>query len=319
MTPVRPCPIRHARRTERAARSTWYAWSKAPRSRIAILPRPNICSISPDTTLARYSLHPRTWFRVLALAFSRRLIFLRVCFHTPSPSAYTYGQIPRGALVLGDPLSTTCARDKGCPFIFAGAVRIILWEGDVAATALRAPPRPRLYPVFGHRPPHPRHGAARLDLSIRALLLRVVASPVCSAPGLRMRSSYRRTCTVCIRIPIRIPPRLPKHRHRKQDRVVEHNHLLPAPPLPPRTGRSGCGWECTLRATMCSCVARPWPAAGEDPSAGVGAKTLPRKTLYQHPRVHETIYTAPRDPSSCLDEEETQSPTSVRARIDRVG
>ncbi|KAJ7817809.1 hypothetical protein B0H14DRAFT_1382352 [Mycena olivaceomarginata] len=66
--------------------------------------------------------------------FFRRLIFLRVCFHAFSPSdgaAYTYGQIPRGALVLGDPLSTTRARDKGCSFIFAGAVRIILWEGDV--------------------------------------------------------------------------------------------------------------------------------------------------------------------------------------------
>ncbi|KAJ7319378.1 hypothetical protein DFH08DRAFT_391292 [Mycena albidolilacea] len=260
-------------------------------------------------------------------AFFRRLIFLRVCFYAPSPSdgaAYTYGQIPRGALVLGDPLSTTRARDKGCSFIFAGAVRIILWEGDVAATALRAPPRPRLDPVFGHRPPHPRPGllvAARLDLPIRALLLRFVASPVCFAPGLRMRSSYRRTCTVCIRIPIRIPPRLPKHRHRKQDRAVEHNHLLPAPPLPPRTGRSGCGWECALRVTMCSCVARPWPAAGEDPSAGVGAETLPRKTLYQHPRVHETERSTQLlvIPSSCLDEEETQSPTSVRARIDRVG
>jgi hypothetical protein len=30
-------------------------------SRIAIFPRPDICSISPDTIPARYTLHPRTW------------------------------------------------------------------------------------------------------------------------------------------------------------------------------------------------------------------------------------------------------------------
>jgi hypothetical protein len=149
--------------------------------------------------------------------------------------------------------------------------------GDVVATALRAPLRPRLCPTLPHRPPYPRPAlivAAKLDLPIRALLLRVVASPVCSAPGLRMRSPCRRPVTVCVSVPIRIPLRLPKHRLRKQDSVVERDHLLPVPRLRPRTGRSGCGCSCAARATTCSCVARrPWPTAGEDPDAGVGAET----------------------------------------------
>ncbi|KAF7358282.1 hypothetical protein MVEN_00877500 [Mycena venus] len=48
-------------------------------------------------------------------------------------------------------------------------------------------------------------------------------APSCFAPGLRMRSPYRRTCTVCVHIPIGIPLRLPKHRLRKQDHVVERS------------------------------------------------------------------------------------------------
>ncbi|KAF8214384.1 chitin synthase-domain-containing protein [Mycena galopus ATCC 62051] len=44
---------------------------------------------------------------------------------------------------------------------------------------------------------------APVDLPIRAPLLRVVALPVCSAPGLRMRSPYRRTCTVAQPSPTR--------------------------------------------------------------------------------------------------------------------
>ncbi|KAJ7926461.1 hypothetical protein B0H13DRAFT_2313560 [Mycena leptocephala] len=66
------------------------------------------------------------------------------------------------------------------------------------------------------RYPRPALIAARLDLPIRTLLLRVVVSPVYSAPRLRMRSPYPRTCTVYVRIPIRIPLRLPKHQLRNK-------------------------------------------------------------------------------------------------------
>ncbi|KAJ7925797.1 hypothetical protein B0H13DRAFT_1974433, partial [Mycena leptocephala] len=61
-----------------------------------------------------------------------------------------------------------------------------------------------------------------------------------------MRSPYRRTCTVCVRIPARIPLRLPKHRLRKQDRVVEHVHLLPPPRL--RGGREDLGADAHARS-----------------------------------------------------------------------
>ncbi|KAJ7712185.1 hypothetical protein B0H14DRAFT_3638772 [Mycena olivaceomarginata] len=104
-------------------------------------------------------------------------------------------------------------RDEGCSFIFAGAARIIFGgrrcycHRPTSTTA--APPLPR---------PRPSTSPTR-----------ALTSPVCSAPGLRMRSPYRRTCTVCVRIPVRIPLRLSKHRLRKQDSVAEHDHLLSSP------------------------------------------------------------------------------------------
>ncbi|KAJ7301017.1 hypothetical protein DFH08DRAFT_121440 [Mycena albidolilacea] len=123
--------------------------------------------------------------------------------------------------------------------------------------------------------------------SPRLLILRVPGGD-CATFARRKRALVKRS-NVCVRIPVCIPLRLPKHRiaglnerrgrqqrrvPRKQDRVVEHAHLLPAPHLPPRTGRCGCGCSCALRATTCSCVAcRPWPTAAEDSGVGLDVET----------------------------------------------
>jgi hypothetical protein len=142
---------------------------------------------------------------------------------------------------------------KGAPSSLRGSVDYSLWE------EMSLPPPYEHHHFLAYAPsspidlPYPRPAlivASRLDLPIRALLLRVVTSSVCSAPRLRMRSLYRRTCTVCVRIPVRIPLRFPKYRLPKQDRVVEHDHLLPTPRLPPWTGRSGCRCSRPLRVDV---------------------------------------------------------------------
>ncbi|KAJ6557112.1 hypothetical protein B0H10DRAFT_1192677 [Mycena sp. CBHHK59/15] len=146
-------------------------------------------------------------FRALALPFldghPRPLLPTTLHIHT-------YGRIPRGALILRDPLpalvrsrgftppAPSALGTKGARSSFQGERGLSLWEMSLPqpyehhldlAFAPSSPvhlPYPRPAPIV----------AATLDLPIRALLLRVVASPVCSAPGLRMRSPYRRTCTV---------------------------------------------------------------------------------------------------------------------------
>ncbi|KAJ7858538.1 hypothetical protein B0H14DRAFT_3634235 [Mycena olivaceomarginata] len=76
-------------------------------------------------------------------------------------------------------------------------------------------------------------------------------------------------CVLCAETAHALP--IPtNHRLRKQDRIVEHVHLLPPPRLPRRTDTHA------LCATTCSCVARrPWPTAGEDLGTGVGSETSP--------------------------------------------
>ncbi|KAJ7825446.1 hypothetical protein B0H13DRAFT_326315 [Mycena leptocephala] len=154
------------------------------------------------------------------------------------PSESTRGFTPGAPSALGT---------KGAPSSLPGRADCPWWE-EISLP----PPYEHHHDYIPSSPiglPSPRPAliiAARIDLPIRALLLRVVASPVCSTPRLRMRSPYRRTCTVCVHISVRIPLRLPKHRPGKQDRVVEHVHLLPAPHLPPR-GREDLGADAHAR------------------------------------------------------------------------
>ncbi|KAJ6552366.1 hypothetical protein B0H10DRAFT_1250806 [Mycena sp. CBHHK59/15] len=234
--------VRH--RTERAARSTRYTWRRSSSlatrydypSRVEIFPRPDICSISPDTITTRHSSRPRTWFRALTQPF--------LDGHAPSPSdgaVYTYIWAdsarcarPWGSVLVRSrgftPRAPSALGTKGAPSSLRGSADYLLWEEMSLSSPYEHHHDLAYAPSSPIDLPYPSLAlivAARLDLPICALLLRVVVSPVCSAPRLRMCTPYRRTCTVCVRIPVRIPLHLPKHRLRKQDRVVEHDHLYP--------------------------------------------------------------------------------------------
>ncbi|KAJ7861218.1 hypothetical protein B0H14DRAFT_549513 [Mycena olivaceomarginata] len=135
-------------------------------------------------------------------AFSGRLPFLRLC------CALSFQwQIPRGSLVLGNPLPALV-----CSWVLFPALpprlgrRVLLHpcRGSAGYLLWDLPPPYEHHHDLAFAPSSPTDFpymrpalifAARLDLPIRALLLRVLASHVCSALGLHMRSTRRRTGT----------------------------------------------------------------------------------------------------------------------------
>ncbi|KAJ6462516.1 hypothetical protein C8R45DRAFT_527144 [Mycena sanguinolenta] len=203
-------------RTEHAARSTRRRSSSLAtrydypgRLPVEIFPRPDICSMShhhlsfvapPGRAKCSCGLGAHYGCASCQVLCARAAFldgfFSNSVFARPllSTVLHAHTGILCGALVLGDTLPP--ARGRSVPGIYSprssalgtkGALSSLRGErglsfvGDVVATALRAPLRPRLSPLDL---PYPRPAliiAARLDLPIRALLFRVVALPVGSA------------------------------------------------------------------------------------------------------------------------------------------
>ncbi|KAJ7327559.1 hypothetical protein DFH08DRAFT_816400 [Mycena albidolilacea] len=156
--------------------------------------------------------------------------------------------IPRAALVLGGPLPALVPGDLRSALPPPSRRRVLVHlcggsadsVGDAAATALRAPSQHRLRSFTSPTCDPP---------SLPQLDYTSLLAPSCFAPGLRMRSPYRRTCTVCVHIPIRIPLRLQKHRLRKQDYVVERSSAtISYPRLVSRRGREDLGADAHARS-----------------------------------------------------------------------
>ncbi|KAJ7815019.1 hypothetical protein B0H14DRAFT_1413397 [Mycena olivaceomarginata] len=119
----------------------------------------------PRYIRARHSSHPWTWFYALALPFLDSLFFSArpllpmalhvhmgrsraVCsslgVHYPLPAlVHSRGFTPRAPFALGT---------KGALSSLRGEYGLSFVRGDVVATGLQAPPRPRLCPVLVHRP-----------------------------------------------------------------------------------------------------------------------------------------------------------------------
>ncbi|KAJ7347343.1 hypothetical protein DFH08DRAFT_159706 [Mycena albidolilacea] len=91
-----------------------------------------------------------------------------------------------------------------------------------------------LPPAYGHHHDLAFAPSSPIDLPYPRPAL---TSPVCSAPGPCMRSPYRRTCTVCVRIPVRIPLCLTKHRTAFESKTALQSTTI-SYRLPLRTGRS---------------------------------------------------------------------------------
>ncbi|KAF8215420.1 hypothetical protein K438DRAFT_2124371 [Mycena galopus ATCC 62051] len=219
----------------------------------------------PHTTILRHSSFPDVISRGHAAFLG--LTFSDSVFGCPPYRRRIY--ISRGSLVLWNPLLTT----RAFPAFPPRSRRKVLLHLPVLCGRCRCH-RPRstitTSPMLRPRPPHPRPG----------LVVVATRRPYSRPPASRRRIAhvlYNETAyTVCHFRP-RLHPfsKAPASKSKTQDRVVEYQHLLPAPRLPLRKGRFRCG------CATCSWPRRPLAllsvpgTTDKDPTA-VSARTHAR-------------------------------------------